>query len=220
MNIHHALGLALIVCGCAENSPPASAPSEAPPPAPASAPPAPAASAAPSAEPAAAAPAAPKLAAPAVPDAIKVPETATAVLKANAKGVQIYTCGPKKDAPGKYEWSLKAPEATLSDDSGKAFGKHYAGPTWESEDGSKVAGVMKAKVDAPAATAIPWLLIEAKSNEGQGQLSHVSFVQRVQTEGGKAPATGCDKKHDKAETKVDYSAVYYFFTDSAQASVK
>ncbi len=158
-----------------------------------------------------ASPATASIAAPKTPEAIAVPASSKVVLKASAKGAQIYVCGPKKDAPGKFEWSLKAPEATLSDDQGKSLGKHYAGPTWEATDGSKVVGAMKAKVDAPSATAIPWLLVEAKSNEGQGILSHIAFIQRVETEGGKAPASGCDKAHDKAETRVDYSAQYYFY---------
>jgi hypothetical protein len=140
-----------------------------------------------------------------------VPPPATLALKADAVGVQIYACGPGKDAKQPFEWSLKAPEATLTDDAGKPFGKHGAGPTWEAADGSKIHGAMKAKADAPEASAIPWLLIEVKSSEGKGVLSNVAWVQRVQTVGGKAPTSGCDKAHLGAETRVDYRAAYYFY---------
>jgi hypothetical protein len=207
-------GLSLVLCACGgSNQPPVTAVSDAapsPPPAPAA--PAPAAANDPAkVEPVAA----PAISAPATPDAIKAPEGSSVVAKVNAKGVQIYACAPKKDEPKKFEWTLKGPEAQLSDADGKPFGKHYAGPTWEAADGSKVVGAMKAKVDAPSATAVPWLLLEAKSTEGKGVLSTVAFVQRVDTEGGKAPEKGCDKAHDKAEVKVDYSANYYFYAAKA-----
>jgi len=53
----------------------------------------------------------------------------------------------------------------------KKIGKHYAGPTWESNDGSKVVGEVKARDDGPAPTAIPWLLLSAKSTSGNGAFS-------------------------------------------------
>src|SRR5438552_2440949 len=56
-------------------------------------------------------------------------------MKVRAEGVQIYEC--KKSGDG-YAWTLKAPEALLYNDKGRAIGKHYAGPTWELADGSKV----------------------------------------------------------------------------------
>lgn len=140
-----------------------------------------------------------------------MPQGVRPVLAAHARGVQIYTCGPKKDAPQELEWSLKAPEAELLDAGGKSIGKHFAGPSWQASDGSKVVGAMKAKADAPGAAAIPWLLVEVKSSEGQGALAHVTYVQRVNTEGGKAPTGGCDPAHLQAQTRVDYQADYFFY---------
>jgi hypothetical protein len=40
----------------------------------------------------------------------------------------------------------------------------------------------------------------------------VKFIQRVQTEGGAAPATGCDADHPGATARVPYTAVYHFYT--------
>ena len=133
-------------------------------------------------------------------------------LRAFAKGAQIYACGPKKGAPAQFEWTLKAPDATLFDEAGKVIGKHFAGPTWESTDGSQVVGAVKAKVDSPNPSAIPWLLAEAKSNPGDGKFKHILFVQRVDTQGGQAPTSGCDKAHDHTEARAEYSATYYFYS--------
>jgi hypothetical protein len=148
---------------------------------------------------------------PVTPEAIAVPSGQRVVLKALAKGVQIYACKAKEGAPSAYEWTLKAPEAELFDDGGQKIGKHYGGPTWEAADGSKVVGKLKTKVDAPEPTAIPWLLLEAKSTEGAGVLSKVTNIQRVATVGGKAPPGGCDAAHANAETRVDYTASYYMY---------
>jgi hypothetical protein len=137
--------------------------------------------------------------------------TQPVVLKALAKGVQVYVCKAKEGAAGAYEWTLKAPEAELFDEKGQKIGKHYGGPTWESTDGSKVVGKVRAKVDSPEATAIPWLLLDAKTTEGTGILSKVKNIQRLATVGGKAPATGCDAAHENAETRVDYTATYYMY---------
>ena len=147
----------------------------------------------------------------ATPEAIAVPSGRQVLLKASAKGVQIYACRPRESAPSVFEWTLKAPEADLFDDKGQKIGKHYGGPTWESADGSKVVGKLRSKVDAPDATAIPWLLLDAKSTEGTGVLSNVKNIQRVGTAGGTAPANGCDAAHAGAETRVDYAATYYMY---------
>src|ERR1700752_4536764 len=64
-----------------------------------------------------------------------------------AKGVQIYECRAKKDQVGEYEWAFVAPEADLSDARGIRIGRHYAGPYWESTDGSKILGTVKARID-------------------------------------------------------------------------
>jgi hypothetical protein len=99
----------------------------------------------------------------------------------------------------------------LKASSGKPLGKHYTGPTWEAADGSKVVGEVVAKHDAPDASAIPWLLLRAKSTSGNGIFSVVTFVQRVQTIGGAPPANGCDSSQSGKESRVPYAAVYRFY---------
>jgi hypothetical protein len=151
------------------------------------------------------------LAKPTVPNSLKVPPTGTLSFSANAKGVQIYECRAKKDAPDQFEWALKAPEADLFDAQGNKIGHHYGGPTWESADGSKIVGEMKAREPSPDANAIPWLLLNVKTHEGRGVMSRITSIQRLETTGGKAPATGADPSTLGQELRVPYTAVYYFY---------
>jgi len=149
--------------------------------------------------------------APAIPENLKVPATQILSLEARAAGVQIYECGASKTDPTRFEWVFKAPEADLFDGDGKKIGKHYAGPTWESNDGSKVIGEVVARDNGPRADAIPWLLLSAKSTSGKGVFSRILSVQRLLTVGGKAPAEGCDKAQSGKEARIAYTARYTFF---------
>lgn len=151
-----------------------------------------------------------KESAPDVPDAIVVPSGVEPVLFVRAKGSQIYTC--QADAQGKYDWTLKAPEAELKDRKDKVIGEHTAGPTWKLKDGSEVTGKAAAQVESLDSDSIPWLLVNVTCNSGKGQLAKVTAIQRVHTHGGKAsPSDVCDASHKDAETKSPYTADYYFF---------
>ena len=128
-----------------------------------------------------------------------------------AKGVQIYECRARKDAAGSFEWAFVAPEAELFDRGGKRIGRHYAGPRWESADGSVIAAAVKDRADAPLAASIPWLLLTAKSVGPQGSFSKVTSIQRLNTVGGVAPASGCSQAAAGSTARVGYTADYYFF---------
>lgn len=126
-----------------------------------------------------------------------------------AKGVQVYECRIKKDQPGAAEWVFVAPEAELFDAAGRKVGRHYAGPHWESGDGSKLLGKVAAKADAPEAGDIPWLLLATQSVGGAGAFSRVSAIQRVHTVGGVAPpAAGCTAAQAGRSERVGYQADY------------
>lgn len=137
-----------------------------------------------------------------VPDKLK-PANESLSMIVPAKGDQIYECREAK-------WVFVAPEADLFDGAGKKIGKHYAGPHWEAADGSRIVGAVKERADAPAAGAIPWLLLSAKSVGPEGAFSKVTSIQRVATKGGVAPAGDCSQAGAKA--RVPYTAEYYFFT--------
>ncbi|MFO1204485.1 MAG: DUF3455 domain-containing protein [Burkholderiales bacterium] len=128
-----------------------------------------------------------------------------------AKGVQIYECRARKDQAGAYEWVFVAPEAELFDQHGTRIGRHYAGPHWESTDGSRILGAVRERVDAPVAEAIPWLLLSAKSVGPAGAFSKVTSIQRVSTAGGVAPKTGCSEATVATSARIPYTADYYFF---------
>jgi hypothetical protein len=145
-----------------------------------------------------------------LPAALQPPADAMPVLRAKGQGVQIYAC-TKGSSDGAAIWKLKGPEAALYDDGGKPIGKHFAGPTWQANDGSTVVGEAIAHADAPGHTAIPWLLLKAKSHEGNGAFADVTYIQRLETTGGLAPTAACDPKRDSAERRVPYTATYVFF---------
>ena len=120
-------------------------------------------------------------------------------------------------APGRtqsrqYEWAFVGPEADLFDVRGSKIGRHYGGPHWEAADGSKVLGAVKERADAPAADAIPWLLLTAKSVGPDGSFSKVTSIQRVNTVGGVAPWAGCSQAAVGTSARIAYTADYYLFT--------
>ena len=147
-----------------------------------------------------------------VPDKLKPGTNESLAMIVPAKGVQIYECRAKKDRVGEYEWTFMAPEADLFDARGNRIGRHYAGPHWESTDGSKILGTVKERADAPVADAIPWLLLAAKSVGSEGSFSKITSIQRVSTVGGVAPKGGCSEAAVGRPARTNYTADYYFFT--------
>lgn len=149
----------------------------------------------------------PAVAAQQVPQPLQAPAAERVLLEVHAKGDQIYSC---KAAGTQFIWTLKAPDAKLFDKDGKPFGKHFAGPSWEANDGSRVTGKAIANA-SPDPDSIPWLLINIINHDGSGVLSPASNIQRLNTKGGKAPASGCDASHVGQEVRVPYSADYVFY---------
>jgi len=142
-----------------------------------------------------------------LPAAIAAPGE-TAVVTLHAQGAQIYEC--KACADGKLAWQFREPIATLFLD-GKTIGRHYAGPNWEHIDGSAVVG--KAAGSALGATEkdIPWLKLAVSTSRGNGILSGITTVQRINTQGGNAHGA-CDK--EGVFLSVAYAADYVFLKKS------
>ena len=142
---------------------------------------------------------------------IDLPEGARTLLQAKGDGVQIYSC---TDSAAGAKWTLKGPDAKLLDDSGKAIGTHFAGPTWKLNDGGQVQGELLGNKPSPEAGSIPWLLLRAKAGTATGSLAAVSFIRRTETHGGAAPGTGCQTSQDAGKTvQVPYTATYTFYTE-------
>jgi Protein of unknown function (DUF3455) len=155
--------------------------------------------------------AAAQMAPPQVPDSLSAPASEAVLLKALGKGKQIYACQASPQDKTKFEWILARPQADLFDAKGEKIGKHFEGPTWEADDGGKVTGEVLQRAQSPRAGAVPWLLLKAKNAEGPGALGRATYIQRVNTMGGAAPAEGCDQAHAGKEVAVDYQADYYFY---------
>jgi Protein of unknown function (DUF3455) len=143
-----------------------------------------------------------------IPQQLQPPAGEQLLLQVHAKGDQVYIC---KEGATEFSWGLKVPDAQLFDKDGKPFGKHFAGPSWEANDGSRVTGKAVANVPSPDPDSIPWLLVNVVGHEGTGALSRATSIQRLNTKGGKAPASGCDSVHAGQEVRVPYSADYLFY---------
>lgn len=141
-------------------------------------------------------------------DKVNVGDTNKVSSHAYALGVQVYRWSGTN-------WVFIAPEATLYSEQcyENRIGIHYAGPTWEANDGSVVQA---ARLDGctPYRGAIPWLRLGAISNSGNGNFGRVTFIQRVNTIGGIAPAEAGTFIGDEA--RVPYTAEYYFYRTTKQ----
>jgi hypothetical protein len=132
-------------------------------------------------------------------ESIDVPPHSRLLLRAVGSGDQVYGCI-------NGSWELKAPDAELLNQDGSVIGRHFAGPTWQLNDGSWIKGKAVAKQAAPDATAVPWLLLESVS--GTGKLGTVRFIQRTGTHGGNPPDGSCSQT---AALRVPYTATYSFY---------
>lgn len=145
------------------------------------------------------------------PENLAVPEGNTLFLSLIGDGVQIYQCQESTEAAGTYAWVFVAPQAHLYNVAHELIGIHYAGPSWEAHDGSIVIGEVVEPADSPDG-AIPWLLLRVASVEGNGLFSHVTYIQRVDTYEGIAPAAdSCTEQDADRFVRVPYRTLYWFY---------
>jgi hypothetical protein len=134
-----------------------------------------------------------------VKESIDVPRYSRLLLRAVGSGDQIYGCV-------NGNWALKAPDAKLLNPEGSVIGRHFAGPTWQLNDGSRIKGKVIAQQVAPDATGVPWLLLESVG--GTGRFGTVRFIQRTGTHGGNAPHGSCSQSTMR---RIPYTATYSFY---------
>ena len=166
---------------------------------------------------------------PPVPDKIEVQPPDVAFLRGRGVGTQNYECQPVNSL-GRVGWVLFTPQATLFDDQDEQLITHFFSPNpiengivrvaWQdSRDTSSVWGRIVESSDDPNfvnAGAIPWLKIERVGAQagptGGDTLSRTTFIQRLNTEGGLAPSTGCERPTDIGKKQfVPYAADYFFY---------
>ena len=136
-------------------------------------------------------------------DSLRVETGNTLTTRMFARGAQIYRWNGTA-------WVFVAPSAKLypNAQSNGEIGTHYAGPTWETNSGGKVVGAAAKRCPADL-TSIPWLLLRVVSVEGPGLLHDATFIQRINTVGGNAPAA--PGKVIGEEANVPYTAEYLFY---------
>ena len=147
-----------------------------------------------------------------LPASVQVPMGHKVVMETVGAGDITYECRAKKDMAGQFEWVFVGPDAKLMDRSGKQVGTYYGPPaTWaEQLDGSKFTGTQVAVAPA-AAGNIPMQLVKANPAMGIGAMTGVTYVQRVATVGGVAPAMACGASNMGAKQIVKYQADYIFY---------
>jgi uncharacterized protein DUF3455 len=162
---------------------------------------------------------------PAVPPGLEVPAPSEAFLLGRGVGTQNYECQPT-DSLGRVGWVLFTPEATLFDDQGGQLTTHFFSPnpdengvvraTWQD---SRDTSTIWAKATASATVdpnSIAWVKLQVVGTRpgptGGDALTVTTFVQRLNTRGGLAPATGCDVLPDVGHRAfVPYTADYFFY---------
>jgi hypothetical protein len=131
-------------------------------------------------------------------------------LAVSAVGVQKYAC------QSNGSWLFTDPEATLYDAKHpKALGTHFLNfatgrPVWQFKDGSSVEAARKASMSGGAGN-IAWLLLETAvttSGPDGDRLRGVTWVQRLNTSGGVAPAGACTPGDTAG---VPYTTDYVFW---------
>lgn len=164
---------------------------------------------------------------PRVPPDLQVPVGNVAFLEGHAVGTQNYICLPSATSATGFDWSLFTPEATLFNDDDRQIITHFFGPNpaehgtiraaWQhSRDTSTVWAKLFHDPVTVTPDAIPWLVLQTAGVQtgptGGDILTATTFVQRVHTQGGLAPSTGCSSiANVGAKAFVPYSADYYFF---------
>ena len=180
-----------------------------------------------------------------LPDSLQVPAGNNAFLLGKAIGTQNYVCLPSGvDAGGNstFAWKLFTPEATLFSGDGsdsKQLITHFFSPnpdevntdsltsyhpiraTWQSsKDTSAVWARTMVATDSVVVTpgALPWLkltVVGSQNRKGADTLTVTTFIHRVNTTGGLAPAADtCDSLQEVGrQAYVPYTADYIFYSD-------
>lgn len=165
---------------------------------------------------------------PPVPAGIEAPEGSRAFLVVHAVGTQNQVCLPRTSGPG-LAWTFFGPQATLFGEGDRQVLTHFlsanpaeggtARPAWQhSRDSGTVWAQPIASSSDPDFVepgAIPWLLLRVVGTEegpnGRDRMTETTFIQRVNTGGGTAPAGDCPAVG--AKVFVPYTADYVFYRE-------
>jgi len=162
---------------------------------------------------------------PPVPTGLEVPATEEAFLLGHGVGTQNYICQPAASV-GRVAWTLFTPQATLFSDDAEQLTTHFFSlnpeepgivrVTWEDSRDTSTIWARLLKSATVNLDAIAWLKLEVVGRRvgptGGDTLFGTTFVQRLNTEGGLAPVTGCDNPQDIGRKAfIPYTADYFFY---------
>lgn len=146
-----------------------------------------------------------------LPATVQVPAGHKVAMETVGVGEITYECRAKANDAGQFEWVFVGPNAKLLDRGGRQVGRYYGPPaTWDAMDGSKLTAVQLAVAPAMAGN-IPLQLVKANAAMGTGAMQGVTHIQRVNTQGGAAPAAPCSAGNMAAKQVVRYQADYIFY---------
>jgi hypothetical protein len=120
-------------------------------------------------------------------------------------GFQVYTWNGTS-------WGNAVPDALLFNGEAGIVATHGAGPSWQSNSGSRVVGMLPPVAVVVDTNAIPWLRLQALNPQGPGIFADTTYIQRVNTTGGKAPFAPGSFVGQVA--RVPYTADYFFYRHS------
>ena len=151
--------------------------------------------------------------APSVPDKIAVGDGHKVFLIGHAVGVQIHECIAASTG---YRWRFAGPRADLYGDNGSLLATHFAGPRWQARDGSTILATLDGDGTVTVdPTAIPWLRLRvtsASSGADGDRLAAATYIQRISTTGGLAPAPDtCNAASVGQVAEIPYTADYAFW---------
>ena len=126
------------------------------------------------------------------------------IARLQGAGAQIYICA--KNTAGALNWRFREPVATLLEE-GKTVGRHFVGPTWEFDDGSRVVGELVSTAPGATAKDIAWLKLSVKETPKSGLAAGATSVLRIDTKGGDFQGT-CDSEGELHSEP--YTATYVF----------
>jgi Protein of unknown function (DUF3455) len=158
-----------------------------------------------------------------IPADIAVPDDAVLFLVGHGFGTQNYVCLPSGTG---FAFSLFTPEATLFNDGSQQLITHFFSPnpeenntiraTWENSHDSSMVWAAAVKQVIVREDSVAWVRLDVKGAAegptGGRKLTPAKFIQRINTLGGNAPATGCSSLADVGtKAFVPYAADYLFY---------
>ena len=146
-----------------------------------------------------------------LPAAVQVPNGHRVALETVGRGEVTYECRAPASGSAQPAWVFAGPQANLVDRQGRTVGRYFGPPaTWEASDGSAITGNQLAVAPASAGN-LPLQLVAANPATGAGAMRGISHIQRVATQGGVAPASGCASDTLGKRQVVNYQADYIFW---------